>query len=73
MSIVSTVLTLPVHYCIEILRLVSTVSTYIGFGGMVGKPQFSAFQNFFRIENPLNIKEVMNQNILAMSTLSIQA
>ena len=38
MSIVSTVSTLPVHYCIEILRLVSTVSTYIGFDGMVGKP-----------------------------------
>ena len=29
--------------------------------------------NFFRIDNPLNIKEVMNQNVLAMSTLSIQA
>ena len=72
-SIVSTVSTLPVHYCIEISRLVSTVSTYIEFDGMVGKPQFSAFQNFFRIENPLNIKEVMNQNVLAMSTLSIQA
>ena len=53
MSIVSTVSTLPVQYCIEILWL---VSTYIGFGGMVGKPWFSAFQNFFRIENPLNIK-----------------
>ena len=63
MSIVSTVSTLPVHYCIEILRLVSTVSTYIGFGGTVGKAWFPAFQNFFRIENPLNIKEVMGRNM----------
>ena len=62
-SIVSTVSTLPVHYCIEILRLVSTVSTYIGFDGMVEKPWFSAFQNFFRIENPLNIKKVMGRNM----------
>ena len=37
-SIVSTVSTLPVHYCIEISRLVSTASTYIKFDGMVGKP-----------------------------------
>ena len=30
---------------------------------MVGKPYVSAFQNFFRIEIPLNIKEVMNKNV----------
>ena len=46
MSIVSNMSTVPVHYCIEILRLVST-----------------AFQNFFRIENPLNIKKVMGRNM----------
>ena len=63
MSIVSTVSTLPVHYCIEILQLVSTVSTYIWFGGMVEKAWFPAFQNFFRIENPLNIKKVMGRNM----------
>ena len=62
MSIVLTISTLPVHYCIEILWLVSTVSTYIGFG-MVGKPWFSAFQNFFQIENLLNIKKVMGRNM----------
>ena len=45
---------------------------YILLDGMVGKPWFSAFQNFFQIENPLNIKEVISQNVLAMSTLSIQ-
>ena len=36
---------------------------YIGFDGMVGKLWFPAFQNFFRIENPLNIKEVMGRNM----------
>ena len=65
MLIVSTVSTLPVHYCIEILRFVSTVSTYTVFDGMVGKPWFSAFQNFFRIANPLNIKKVMGRNMCA--------
>ena len=30
---------------------------------MGGKPYVSAFQNFFRIENPLNIKQVMSKNI----------
>ena len=35
-------------------------STYIVLGGMVGKVSVPAFQNFLRIENPLNIKEPMN-------------
>ena len=30
---------------------------------MVDKPWISAFQNFFRIENLLNIKEVMSKNM----------
>ena len=30
---------------------------------MAEKPYVSAFQNFFWIENPLNIKEVMSKNI----------
>ena len=38
----------------------------------VEKPWFWAFQNFKQIENLLNIKEVMRQNVLAMSTLLIQ-
>ena len=42
-------------------------STYIGFDGMVGKPYVSAFQNIFRIENPLSIKEVMSQNMCVCS------
>ena len=36
---------------------------YTVFDGMVGKPYVSAFQNFFRIENPLNIKQVMSKNV----------
>ena len=32
-------------------------------GGMVGKVLVSAFQNFLLIENPLNIKEVMNKTV----------
>ena len=38
----------------------------------VEKPWYWAFQNFKRIENWLNIKEVMSQNVLVMSTLLIQ-
>ena len=30
---------------------------------MAKKPYVSAFQNFFQIENPLNIKQVMSKNI----------
>ena len=39
--------------------------TYIALGGMVGKVSVPAFQNFLRIENPLNIKEVMNKTVKA--------
>ena len=39
------------------------MSTYIVFDGMVEKPLVSAFQNFLRIENPLNIKKVMGRNV----------
>ena len=42
------------------LRHLRHASTYIGFDGM-------AFQNFFRIENPLSIKEVMSQNVCVCS------
>ena len=45
------------------LRHLRHASTYIGFDCMVGKLSVSAFQNFFRIENPLNIKEVMSKNV----------
>ena len=36
---------------------------YTVFDGMVGKPQVSAIQSFFQIENLLNIKEVMSKNM----------
>ena len=39
-------------------------SRYIALGGMVGKVLVSAFQNFFRIGNPLNIKKVMSKNVM---------
>ena len=41
----------------------STVSTYIAFDGMVEKSLGSAFQNFLRIENQLNIKKVIGRNV----------
>ena len=31
--------------------------------GMVEKPSVSAFQNFLRIENRLNIKKVIGRNV----------
>ena len=39
--------------------------TYIAVDGMVGKVLVSAFQNFFRIENLLNIKKVMSKTVKA--------
>ena len=39
--------------------------TYIALDGMVGKVSVSAFQNFFQIENPLNIKKVMSKTVKA--------
>ena len=49
--------------CIRDACLVSTVSTYIVFDGMVEKPLVSAFQNFLWIENWLNIKKVIWRNV----------
>ena len=40
---------------------------------MVEKPCVSAFQNFFRIENPLNIKEVMSRNMFVIFWASFEA
>ena len=64
----------PYHQILCILKRVEDVednlwhaSTYIGFDGMVGKLLVSAFQNVFRIENPLSIKEVMSQNVCVCS------
>ena len=49
--------------CIRDPCLVFTVLTYIVFYGMVEKPTVSAFQNFLRIENRLNIKKVIGRNV----------
>ena len=49
------------------LRHLQHALIYTVFDGMVGKPLVSAFQNFFQIENPLSIKEVMSQNVCACS------
>ena len=49
-------------YVEDIDRLLIS-SIYTKFDAMVRKPKVSAFQNFFRIENPLNIKEVMGKNV----------
>ena len=49
--------------CIRDPCLVSAVSTYIVFDGMVEKSSVSAFQNFLRIENWLNIKKVIGRNV----------
>ena len=37
--------------------------TYIELNGMVEKPQVAALQNFFQIENQLNIKNVMSKDV----------
>ena len=39
-------------------------SKYIALDSIVGKVSVSAFQNFFQIENPLNIKKVMSKNVM---------
>ena len=49
--------------CIRDPCLVSTVSAYIMFDGMAEKPLVSAFKNFLRIENWLNIKKVIGRNV----------
>ena len=41
---------------------VDSVNIY-SIDGMVEKPSVSAFQNFLRIENWLNIKKVIGRNV----------
>ena len=41
---------------------VNSINIY-SIDDMVEKPLFSAFQNFLRIENWLNIKKVMDKNV----------
>ena len=56
--------------CIRDPCLVLTVSTY-SINGMVEKPSVSAFQNFLRIENRLNIKKVMARNVWMCFVLTV--
>ena len=57
--------------CIRNHCLVSTVSTYVVFNGMVEKPTVSASQNFNQIENQLNIKKVMSKNVYVLCIDSV--
>ena len=58
---VSTALTYIALNALEIL--LPSVDSINGIDGMVEKPLVSAFQNFLRIENRLNIKKVMGRNV----------
>ena len=49
--------------CIRNPCLVSTVLTYIVLMVWLKSPPVSAFQNFLRIENWLNIKKVMGRYV----------
>ena len=51
----------------DYLRHLRHALIYTVFDDMVGKLSVSAFQNFFRIKNPLIIKEVMSQNVSVCS------
>ena len=44
-------------------RPLQHASTYMALDGMFGKVSVSAFQNFFWIENCLNIKKVISKNV----------
>ena len=44
------------------MSCIDSVDIY-SIDGMIEKPWFSAFQNFLRIENPLNIQKVMGRNV----------
>ena len=70
---VSTALTYIALNALAILTpSVDSIDIY-NIDGMVEKPSVSAFQNFLRIENRVNIKKVMDRNVwmcfvLTMST-----
>ena len=40
---------------------------------MVKKPSVSAFQNFLRIENQLNIKKIMGRNVFCINSVNIDS
>ena len=60
---VSTASTYTALNALEILMSsINSIDIYSNHG-MVEKPLVSAFQNFLRIENRLNIKKVMGRNM----------
>ena len=63
---VENVLTVSTYIVLNALEIlvpsVDSINIY-STNGMVEKPSVSAFQNFLRIENPLNIKKVIGRNV----------
>ena len=63
---VENVLTASTYIALNTLEIlmpsVHSINIY-SIDGMVEKPSVSAFQNFLRIENWLNIKKVMDRNV----------
>ena len=56
--------------CIRSLSCIDSINIY-SIDGMVEKPLVSAFQNFLRIENQLNIKKVMGRNMWMCFVLTV--
>ena len=63
---VENVLTASTYIALNTLEIlmpsVHSINIY-SIDGMVEKPSVSAFKNFLRIENWLNIKKVMDRNV----------
>ena len=53
---------MPLNALEILIPSVDSVNIY-SIDGMVAKPSVSAFQNFLRIENWLNIKKVIGRNV----------
>ena len=53
---------IPLNALEILMPSVNSVNIY-SIDGMVEKPSVSAFQNFLRIENQLNIKKVIGRNV----------
>ena len=70
MSFVSTVLTYIALNALDPCPVL-TVLTYIILMVWLKRPSVSAFQNFLRIENQLNIKKVMGRNVWMCFVLTV--
>ena len=53
---------IPLHTLEILMSSIDSIDIY-SIDGMVEKPLVSAFQNFLRIENWLNIKKGMGRNV----------